>query len=230
MTITEAKREPWVIRVCEHGNQLAFVHALNRSVHANTSPLQVCDAPVETQRAVEVVAASSMPSIGDMLREFHDAFELGNPDEVLRAMPPELTALRLRLHAEEYEELQEATWPFAPDVHTGHAQQDMLDLMKEACDLIYVGAGSLVSLGVDPETAMALVHASNMTKLHTCETCHGEGEVEHGTRRDEFGNWDTETFRCGDCDGTGKVLVKDEGGKVVKPDTYEPPNLEGLLK
>jgi hypothetical protein len=42
--------------------------------------------------------------------------------------------------------------------------------------------------------------------------CHGEGEVEVGTRRDEFGNWDTETYRCPGCpdcmppcDGTGEA-------------------------
>lgn len=39
-----------------------------------------------------------------------------------------------------------------------------------------------------------------------CPTCHGEGTLERGTSRDMFGNWDTETVRCSDCDGTGSAV------------------------
>lgn len=164
-------------------------------------------------------------SIGDMLREFHDAFDLGNPVDVIRALPHDLTALRMRLHDEENGEMYLAARAFD---HTGD-KQDLLDLAKEAADVIYVGAGTLVALGMDPERVVELVHNSNMTKLHECTRCHGEGELEVGAGRDSFGNWDTETVRCDECHGTGKVIVKDKGGKVVKPDTYEDPNLEELL-
>lgn len=36
-----------------------------------------------------------------------------------------------------------------------------------------------------------------------CPACHGEGELEVCTRRDEFGVWDTEFVLCGDCGGSG---------------------------
>lgn len=31
------------------------------------------------------------------------------------------------------------------------------------------------------------------------ERCHGEGEIEVGIRRDEFGTWDTEIYKCPGC-------------------------------
>ena len=59
--------------------------------------------------------------------------------------------LRRKLIAEEFRELMEA--PFLDDV------------MKEACDLLYVVLGMFVEFGWDVEEAFSRVHDSNMSKL-----------------------------------------------------------------
>lgn len=38
-----------------------------------------------------------------------------------------------------------------------------------------------------------------------CSVCHGNGELEHGTVQDSFGQWDTVTYPCEACDGAGVI-------------------------
>jgi hypothetical protein len=40
-----------------------------------------------------------------------------------------------------------------------------------------------------------------------CETCSGSGEIEEACGRDQFGVYETDTWPCPDCDGTGDARV-----------------------
>jgi DnaJ-class molecular chaperone len=54
--------------------------------------------------------------------------------------------------------------------------------------------------------AMALsdsVNAGPEPTAPECETCSGSGEIEEACGRDEFGVYETDTWPCPDCDGTG---------------------------
>jgi predicted HAD superfamily Cof-like phosphohydrolase len=88
------------------------------------------------------------------VREFHEAFGHVVNDEPVREVPDEVRELRLTLHREELEELLDAA-----------RDHDVAALTKEACDLLYVATGTLVSLGVDLDRAFAEVHRSNMAKV-----------------------------------------------------------------
>lgn len=87
--------------------------------------------------------------------EFHRAFRLDAPDRFDMGSD-RLRALRERLIEEEFAELAEAMW-----------QQDPAQILKEACDLIYVVKGTLVAFGLHPVAGAAFeeVHSSNMSKL-----------------------------------------------------------------
>lgn len=164
-----------------------------------------------------------MPDHLAMIREFHQA--VGAPVYDLPCLPvKERTDLRMKLLMEEHGELMYelalASWEVEPD---------LAHIAKELADLLVVTYGCALEFGIDLNAVMAEVHRSNMSKQQVCPECRGEGEVEHGTRRDEFGTWDTETFQCHQCDGTGKVVFKRSDGKVLKGPDYTPPDLEGVL-
>lgn len=163
-----------------------------------------------------------MPDHLAMIREFHEA--VGAPVLDKPKIPVDRISLRMKLLMEEHGELMYelalASWDTGPD---------LARIAKELADLLVVTYGCALEFGIDLNAVMAEVHRSNMSKQQVCPECRGEGEVEHGTRRDEFGNWDTETFQCHQCDGTGKVVFKRSDGKVLKGPDYTPPNVEGVL-
>jgi hypothetical protein len=50
------------------------------------------------------------------------------------------------------------------------------------------------------------------------QRCGGAGEIEVGTKRDEFGNWDTDTFVCPGCPDCWPAIVErlqEENGKLT---------------
>jgi predicted HAD superfamily Cof-like phosphohydrolase len=62
--------------------------------------------------------------------------------------------LRLALIEEEYEEFDQALrWG------------DPVQIAKEACDLVYVAVGTLITLGIPFNECFAALQASNMTKI-----------------------------------------------------------------
>lgn len=88
-----------------------------------------------------------------MTAEFHRAFEV-----TVRDTPewpsPEDSELRLRLIAEEFQELRDAI-----------AEGDMVAVADALGDLVYVTYGSAVTFGIDLDAVLAEIHASNMSKL-----------------------------------------------------------------
>ena len=103
-----------------------------------------------------------------LVRRFHVAF--GQPAPAHPSVPDaDLAALRLRLIAEEYQEVRVEFEQLLRTLRAGAADSDevreiMQRLVKEICDLRYVAEGALVTFGVEPE-AYAEVHRSNMSKL-----------------------------------------------------------------
>lgn len=92
-----------------------------------------------------------------MVEDFHKAFNLAvntrptYPDAEVRG-------LRIALHAEECEEVEQELWAM---------EGNMDKVAKELADLCYVIFGTVVSYGLQDkfEDVFSLVHASNMSKL-----------------------------------------------------------------
>lgn len=94
----------------------------------------------------------------EQVKEFHEAFGHGvdfiqslTDERAITSEEAETITLRRKLIAEEFKELMEA--PFLDDV------------LKEACDLVYVVLGMFVEFGWDFDEALSRVHESNMSKL-----------------------------------------------------------------
>jgi len=94
----------------------------------------------------------------DLVREFHEAYEMPvgtvnihNDFNKITKEDAERIALRSNLVAEEFKELINA--------------ESCEEVMKEACDLVYVILGTFVEFGWDLEEAFRRVHLSNMSKL-----------------------------------------------------------------
>lgn len=98
----------------------------------------------------------------DMVRQFHERFELVINDEPIDFTfeaeqnydLSKLFRLREALHLEEWKELQEA-W----------LGEDLTAVADALCDLLYVLNGTAVSLGIPLDECFAEVHRSNMSKL-----------------------------------------------------------------
>lgn len=106
------------------------------------------------------VDVPDLSSEGAMVHEFHKAFDL--PVYLADFIANEdITNLRADLVIEEAQELAEAVCRYLvyPDAHNEQ------DIVKEACDVLYVILGFMVSFGVDWSEAFRRVHESNMSKL-----------------------------------------------------------------
>lgn len=83
---------------------------------------------------------------------------------------------------------------------------DRLELLDSAIDRAWVALGSAYSQGADVPGACAEVSRSNISKLVTCDECHGHGYIDG--------------VPCEKCDTLGLIAIKDENGKVKKPDGW----------
>ena len=85
---------------------------------------------------------------------FHSHYDLPMKNQPNAASIPALRDLRMRLQDEETGELEEALF-----------DNDMVGVAKELADVVYVAYGTAVSLGIDLDGVLRLVHLSNMSKL-----------------------------------------------------------------
>lgn len=133
-----------------------------------------------------------MMKIQEQVKEFHEKFGLKINDRP--TLPDkDLVNLRISLIEEEVKELKEELYP-----NTGVSGSEVIDMAKvakEMADVLYVVAGTAVSLGIDLESVFDEVHRSNMSKV-----------------------WE---------DGT---IKRREDGKILKPPTYSPADIEKILK
>jgi NTP pyrophosphatase (non-canonical NTP hydrolase) len=88
--------------------------------------------------------------VAHLVREFHGRMGC----RIDQPWSDRLVAERVRLITEECREAHEALW-----------SGDLLAIAKELADLVYVTYGAAINLGIDLDLAVALVHASNMSKL-----------------------------------------------------------------
>lgn len=148
------------------------------------------------------------PTPGQMVREFHEAFDAAIDHDPT----PALLRLRNRLIEEEtsevLKELTSADWVFVATIYsaTRYVRRRLVEatvardamnltaLAKELADLIYVTYGTAVALGIDLDAALTAVHASNMSKL-----------------------------------GPDGKPITDVGGKVLKGPNYKAPDLTGVV-
>lgn len=140
-------------------------------------------------------------------------------------------ALRLRLIAEELQELGEAFGIIVKiDVESGDTD-DLLTINKyEALDALtdlrYVVYGAFHTLGLanaaDP--AFDEVQRSNMSKGRKCEPCRGTGIVGEHTL-DEGPT----THACDKCNGYGVLPSFNEHGKILKGPHYFKPDLVKVM-
>lgn len=103
-------------------------------------------------------------------------------------------------------------------------QADRAAMLDADIDLAWVTIGSALSQGADVEGAAGEVARANMSKLVQCKDCDGRGYIRQGHAPDDYFDQD-----CADCNGIGLVAIKDENGKVCKPSTFSPPNIEPFI-
>jgi len=155
----------------------------------------------------------------ELTREFHEFFKRPVRDQATLVTGDELR-LRRTLIAEEYDELD---YEFALET-----EGDLRQQYKEAADLVYVIYGWDQHAGNLLSRVLEEVHRSNMTKLWPCDFCDGTGTATTGCMYREtppYTPMAAVVMRCAMCNGTGKVAKYREDGKVLKPPTYEPPDL-----
>lgn len=118
-----------------------------------------------------------MPSIDDMVREFHVAMDI--PIAESASVPSdERVRLRAKLITEEYfetmaalfgtvygaEVLAEAQETVSRVIENATVLVDLPELADGLCDLDYVVAGTRLEFGIPGEAVLAEVHAANMRK------------------------------------------------------------------
>lgn len=82
-------------------------------------------------------------------------------------------------------------------------------------DLLWASIGAAISLGADVAGAFREVASSNLSKAVYCAACQGDCEIDGED--------------CASCRGVGKVMFRDENGKIMKPKGYKKPELAGFL-
>lgn len=92
-------------------------------------------------------------------------------------------------------------------------------LLDADIDLAWVTIGSALSQGADVEGAAGEVTRANMDKLTVCHSF----SCARGDRIDGKG-------QRANCNGTGLVAIKDENGKVKKPEGWRGPDISAFVR
>lgn len=90
-----------------------------------------------------------------MVREFHEKNDqlVNDVPQNINDLPDDVVSLRVKLHAEEFVEMQEAL-----------IEGDLKEFVDGAGDLLYVVYGTCNSLGVDLDEVFKEIHRTNMNK------------------------------------------------------------------
>ena len=91
------------------------------------------------------------------------------------------------------------------------ADGDLVAFADGLADLQYVIQWAALAHGIDLEAVHEAVHAANMKKFPLCESCRGHGHT------------------CEECDGAGRVVLRDASGKIQKPPSWTPPDIASVL-
>jgi len=96
---------------------------------------------------------------------------------------------------------------------------DRAAMLDADVDLAWVTIGSMISQGADVEGACGEVSRANMSKLVRCQ-CTDNWPLNFDGAQDR---------NCPACNGLGLVAIKDNNGKVKKPEGWIPPNIEPFI-
>lgn len=145
----------------------------------------------------------------EMVREFHETFGLPVKEEPSLYAFRAFGQLRRDLITEEAHE-------FAHAVRT----DDFVEAVDALADLVYVAYGAALTFGVDLDEVLAEVHRSNMTKRWT------KDQLDDGWERG---------MATYECDWTAppdtpRYVAFREDGKVLKPPTWEAPDIAGMVE
>lgn len=151
-----------------------------------------------------------MNPIEEMVREFHARFGLPASDVPVTELEDDVFNQRVEALEEEKDDLVSA-----------EEGDDLIALAKESVNVIYAAVGNLVALGFPLDIVFQEVHRSNMSKAPKCTWCNGEKKTQ------KVGGMSQPCTYCGG-QGYGDPVVED--GKIIKPGTYEPANLEGVIE
>lgn len=157
-----------------------------------------------------------MTDVEQSLLDFHKSF--GAYYNETPTIPPQDTqALRIRLLREEYQELIDEL--LLSEAGLGNLEA----IATEAIDLVYVTVGLCLAFGIPFNDVFAGIHEANMRKLVDCPTC----AVEYY----ELTNKEPQLVSegCEVCKFTGKVSLKDPGGKMMKPPGWQKADVASIL-
>lgn len=141
------------------------------------------------------------------------------------------TALYIGLQLEEMAEKLEAMGFRADEMREYSAQfksgeydslverADRAFMLDADIDLAWVTIGSAFSQGADVEGAAGEVARANLSKLVRCK-CTNKWPLNFDGAQDKD---------CTECNGRGLVAIKDENGKVKKPEGWMAPNIEPFV-
>ncbi|HLP99168.1 MAG TPA: hypothetical protein VK149_12070 [Sideroxyarcus sp.] len=105
-------------------------------------------------------------------------------------------------------------------------EADRAAMLDADVDLAWVTIGSMFSQGADVEGACGEVARANMSKLVECDVCEGSFSLAISQGESHTSKFDP----CQKCNGLGLVAIKDENGKVKKPASFVPPNIEPFVR
>ncbi len=154
-------------------------------------------------------------SYSQMLREFHEKFELHIRESPYMDLfnDEKLLNLRFKLIEEEFNEMKEAI-----------KQKDLVELLDSAVDMLYVIMGMGTSCGFDLDKAFKLVHESNMSKLCNSEEQAMDSVLWYQETRPEFKPVYRKTK-----DGSKWLIYDELTGKVLKNKYYKAVDLTVLF-
>jgi len=140
------------------------------------------------------------------ITEFHQAGEVPALDKP--GFPaPDRVELRKSLILEEVGETLKA-------IDDG----DLVEVADGIADSIVVLVGTALEFGIDLTAIWDEVQRSNMSKFPKCLRCGGSG------------TWPSyPAGTCPDCEGRGTQLLRRADGKILKPESWSPPNIKALL-
>lgn len=114
------------------------------------------DLPIHRTRTAATSRTRLPPlsDITDLVLDFHRAFGLPRNTDPTLDVRADIAALRLRLLAEEVQELRDAV-----------DDSDLVAIADALADITYVVFGTAVTYGIDLDAVVREVHRANMSKL-----------------------------------------------------------------
>ncbi len=103
------------------------------------------------------------------------------------------------------------------------------DIIDGLGDISYVTYGTANILGVDMEPVFTEIHRSNETKFWSSVQISNDPRIKSGELTATLNNKVKSIDDLESIQSEEKYAVRDKNGKLVKPDTFSSPDIEGIL-